>query len=228
MADVHPAVQELVGALGRAGAAARAVSLSRFDSAMDHLQRGDEQYLVSVTLDSYHTIWFQLHEELIEMAGRTRGKRSDHAAQHRTDPHHPYRQPAPPGRRPAPGNGSPPSAASQATDEQIRDAVADTVRRQVAAGVDVVNDGEMSKPSYATYVTSRLTGFESMPRRRVAARGRRVPRVLRAPLPRHRCSAVEQPVVHRARRLPRPDAGRARHRQPARGRRRRRAPPTCS
>jgi len=39
---------------------------------MGHLQRGDEKYLVSVTLDSYHTIWFQLHEELIEMAGRTR------------------------------------------------------------------------------------------------------------------------------------------------------------
>ena len=30
-------------------------------------------------------------------------------------------------------------------------------------GVDVVNDGEMSKPSYATYITSRLTGFESVP-----------------------------------------------------------------
>ncbi len=27
---------------------------------------------VSVTLDSYHTIWFQFHEELIEMAARTR------------------------------------------------------------------------------------------------------------------------------------------------------------
>ena len=39
---------------------------------MEHLQRGDEKYLVSVTLDSYHTIWFQFHEELIEMAGRTR------------------------------------------------------------------------------------------------------------------------------------------------------------
>ncbi len=71
MTDVHPAVQELV---------ARATELvprlapyrARFDSAMDHLQRGDEKYLVSVTLDSYHTIWFQFHEELIEMAGRSR------------------------------------------------------------------------------------------------------------------------------------------------------------
>jgi 5-methyltetrahydropteroyltriglutamate--homocysteine methyltransferase len=42
---------------------------------------------------------------------------------------------------------------------KIRDAVADIVARQVAAGVDLVNDGEMSKPSYATYVKDRLTGF---------------------------------------------------------------------
>jgi 5-methyltetrahydropteroyltriglutamate--homocysteine methyltransferase len=33
------------------------------------------------------------------------------------------------------------------------------VKKQVASGVDLVNDGEMSKPSYATYVKDRLTGF---------------------------------------------------------------------
>jgi 5-methyltetrahydropteroyltriglutamate--homocysteine methyltransferase len=33
------------------------------------------------------------------------------------------------------------------------------VERQQRAGIDVVSDGEMSKPSYATYVTERLTGF---------------------------------------------------------------------
>jgi 5-methyltetrahydropteroyltriglutamate--homocysteine methyltransferase len=42
---------------------------------------------------------------------------------------------------------------------RIRTAVAETVRRQVEAGVDIVNDGEMSKPSYATYVKDRLNGF---------------------------------------------------------------------
>jgi 5-methyltetrahydropteroyltriglutamate--homocysteine methyltransferase len=41
----------------------------------------------------------------------------------------------------------------------IRTAVAEVVRRQAAAGLDVVDDGEMSKPSYATYVKDRLTGF---------------------------------------------------------------------
>jgi len=38
-------------------------------------------------------------------------------------------------------------------------AVAEIVRRQLAAGIDVVSDGEQSKPSYATYVKDRLTGF---------------------------------------------------------------------
>ncbi len=42
---------------------------------------------------------------------------------------------------------------------QIRDAVAGVVNKQVSAGVDMVNDGEMSKPSYATYVKDRLAGF---------------------------------------------------------------------
>ena len=42
---------------------------------------------------------------------------------------------------------------------RIRAAVADVVRKQVDAGIAVVNDGEVSKPSYATYVKDRLTGF---------------------------------------------------------------------
>jgi 5-methyltetrahydropteroyltriglutamate--homocysteine methyltransferase len=42
---------------------------------------------------------------------------------------------------------------------RIRAAVAEVVGRQTAAGVDIVNDGEMSKPSYATYVKDRLHGF---------------------------------------------------------------------
>jgi 5-methyltetrahydropteroyltriglutamate--homocysteine methyltransferase len=45
-------------------------------------------------------------------------------------------------------------------DRQVRDAVADRVRRQVDCGVDVVTDGEMSKVSFLTYVKDRLAGFE--------------------------------------------------------------------
>src|SRR5215467_107477 len=42
---------------------------------------------------------------------------------------------------------------------RVRAAVAEVVVKQREAGIDVVNDGEMSKPSYATYVKDRLTGF---------------------------------------------------------------------
>src|SRR5215472_16949774 len=42
----------------------------------------------------------------------------------------------------------------------IRAAVAAVVERQVEAGIDTVNDGEMSKPSYATYIKDRLHGFD--------------------------------------------------------------------
>ncbi|WP_415402090.1 cobalamin-independent methionine synthase II family protein [Tateyamaria sp. SN3-11] len=38
-------------------------------------------------------------------------------------------------------------------------AVDDTVAKQVAAGIDIVSDGETSKISYATYVKDRYTGF---------------------------------------------------------------------
>ena len=43
--------------------------------------------------------------------------------------------------------------------EEIRAAVADVVKKQADAGVDLINDGEMSKPSYATYIKDRLDGF---------------------------------------------------------------------
>jgi 5-methyltetrahydropteroyltriglutamate--homocysteine methyltransferase len=46
-----------------------------------------------------------------------------------------------------------------ALDARIRAAVAEVVRKQVAAGIDIVGDGELSKPSYATYPKDRLTGF---------------------------------------------------------------------
>jgi len=42
---------------------------------------------------------------------------------------------------------------------RVRTAVMDVVRKQADAGVDLVNDGEMSKPSYATYIKDRLNGF---------------------------------------------------------------------
>ena len=53
--------------------------------------------------------------------------------------------------------GVPVDAAALAA--RIREAVAEVVQKQAAAGIDLVNDGEMSKPSYATYIKDRLNGF---------------------------------------------------------------------
>ena len=57
-------------------------------------------------------------------------------------------------------------AAGHAYDKQAYEAalareVADAVRRQVEAGIDVVTDGEYSKPSFQHYVAERLDGFEA-------------------------------------------------------------------
>ena len=48
-------------------------------------------------------------------------------------------------------------------------AVDEVVARQVATGIDVVSDGEMSKLSYATYIKDRITGFEGDSPRRAPA-----------------------------------------------------------
>jgi 5-methyltetrahydropteroyltriglutamate--homocysteine methyltransferase len=45
-------------------------------------------------------------------------------------------------------------------DRVVRNAVNETVRLQTDAGIDIIDDGEMSKISYATYIRHRLTGFE--------------------------------------------------------------------
>jgi 5-methyltetrahydropteroyltriglutamate--homocysteine methyltransferase len=42
---------------------------------------------------------------------------------------------------------------------RVKSAVAEVAALQAKAGVDLVNDGEMSKPSYATYIKDRLGGF---------------------------------------------------------------------
>src|SRR5215218_6444217 len=57
---------------------------------------------------------------------------------------------------------------------RVADAVKEIVQKQVDAGVTVVNDGEMSKVGYSTYLTDRVTGFSEQsrqPRLQVEASG---------------------------------------------------------
>ncbi len=46
---------------------------------------------------------------------------------------------------------------------RVQSAVAEIVRKQVETGIDIVTDGEQSKPGFFTYVNERLTGFVPKP-----------------------------------------------------------------
>jgi len=57
--------------------------------------------------------------------------------------------------------GAAPDAELYAT--RIRNAVAECVGRQADSGIDILNDGEQSKPGFFTYIRERLEGFEPRP-----------------------------------------------------------------
>jgi 5-methyltetrahydropteroyltriglutamate--homocysteine methyltransferase len=65
-----------------------------------------------------------------------------------------------------------------AFDACMAEACAETVRRQVEAGIDIVSDGETAKISYATYVKDRYTGFEGDSPRNAPADLKLFPRFL--------------------------------------------------
>ncbi|WP_020501740.1 hypothetical protein [Sciscionella marina] len=46
----------------------------RFENALDRIVSGDHTFIARPLIDSYHTVWFELHEELIGLLGRTRAE----------------------------------------------------------------------------------------------------------------------------------------------------------
>ena len=46
----------------------------RFQSALGKVQAGDSSWLARPMVDSYHTVWFELHEDLIGLLGLTRAE----------------------------------------------------------------------------------------------------------------------------------------------------------
>ena len=46
---------------------------------------------------------------------------------------------------------------------RLKESVAETVRLQVESGIDVVNDGELSKTNFTNYVRERIGGIEHRP-----------------------------------------------------------------
>lgn len=54
-----------------------------------------------------------------------------------------------------------------AYERRVKSAVEETVRKQVETGIDIVADGEQSKPGFFTYARERLTGIEPRPGKKV-------------------------------------------------------------
>lgn len=65
--DLRPLVGEVAGQLRRLGIYGRL-----FDHALDAMRAGDKTMLASPLKDSYHTVWFEFHEELLAATGRDR------------------------------------------------------------------------------------------------------------------------------------------------------------
>ena len=61
---VVPILDELEDLLARYG-----IYRPRFDAALDKLQSGDRDWFTKPMIDSYHTVWFQLHEDLLNTLG---------------------------------------------------------------------------------------------------------------------------------------------------------------
>ena len=66
-ADARAWLEPVAGAVPRLGAYA-----GRLEAALAGATAGDGRFVASPRVDSYHGIWFELHEDLIQLAGRTR------------------------------------------------------------------------------------------------------------------------------------------------------------
>lgn len=73
--DVGPVLADLEAALPRFGAYP-----SRFEAALAKLRDGEQQWLTGVRCDSYHTVWFQLHEDLLATLGISREEEAGRGA----------------------------------------------------------------------------------------------------------------------------------------------------
>lgn len=76
LAEIHLAVapicESLQGALSRFGSYS-----GRFDNSIARIRRGDHTWVARPTIDSYHSVWFELHEDLIATLGIDRHNESE-------------------------------------------------------------------------------------------------------------------------------------------------------
>ncbi|WP_067829028.1 pyruvate, phosphate dikinase [Nocardia inohanensis] len=71
--DTHRNLRPLIARIG--GIAPRLSGyLARLDRAVEKIAEGDHTWVARPIMDSYHTVWFELHEDLIGLCGLTRAE----------------------------------------------------------------------------------------------------------------------------------------------------------
>ena len=71
LGDLHEKAERVVGRCAESEARLSRY-LERLESAYDRVLAGEIDWVSGVRIDSYHTVWFELHEDLLRMLGRTR------------------------------------------------------------------------------------------------------------------------------------------------------------
>lgn len=71
MADIHARITTLLNEM-QDHVPHMADYVARFDAALKRIEAGEHKYMTAPIIDSYHTIWFELHQDLIGLLGRDR------------------------------------------------------------------------------------------------------------------------------------------------------------
>jgi pyruvate, orthophosphate dikinase len=71
LSDIHDGIAPVLTAATAQVARLRHYQV-RFDLALATLKTGNLRFMAAPIIDSYHTIWFELHEDLIRLSGRSR------------------------------------------------------------------------------------------------------------------------------------------------------------
>ena len=71
--DTHIALLPILSALG-ASVPRLGRYAERFDRALAAIDAGEARMVAAPIIDSYHTVWFELHEDLIRLSGRSRAE----------------------------------------------------------------------------------------------------------------------------------------------------------
>jgi pyruvate,orthophosphate dikinase len=69
---VHDGICEILASVGRTINRLEAYR-HRLEAALRSIDAGELEMVAHPLKDSYHTVWFEMHEELIRLSGRNRG-----------------------------------------------------------------------------------------------------------------------------------------------------------